>query len=380
MAIHPEAARDDRFPVIVAARRTPIATAGRGLSGCTADELAAAAIRDALDDLGSRLPPVDDVVLGSSRGPSGALGRLAALRAGLGVTVPGMSVDRQCAGGLEAVTTAAALIESGQATLLVAGGVESASHAPPGRAPFAPVDVGDPDMGVAAETVAAEAHISRARQDAYAARSHARALAARSAGRFDGELTTVASVVQDDRPRAITEQRLARLPAAFVPGGTVTAGNSCGISDGAAAVVVVPEWLRAERGWAGLRVVAVGRAGIDPNRCGLGLVPASRQAMVRAGIDVDQVGTAEIVEAFAGQVLAGTDTLGLGDDLVCPDGGALALGHPWGASGTVIVVRLFSRLVRQRMGDPARPFALAAVAAGGGQGVAAVLQPVGLTP
>ena len=376
MPIDQPADAGDTSPVVVAARRTPIATAGRALADRTPAELASVALSAAVGDV-PRLPAVDDVVVGSSRGPSGALGRLAALHAGLGDHVPGMTVDRQCAAGLEAVATAAALVSSGQATVVLAGGVESASQAPPGRAQFAPLDVGDPDMGVAAETVAREGGVSRQRQDAYAARSHARALAARDAGRFAAEVAPIDGVDADDRPRAITEQRLARLPAAFVPGGSVTAGNSCGISDGAAAVVVVPEWLRAEHGWPGLRVVSVGRAGVDPNRCGLGLVPAAQQAMERAGIVAGDLGTVEAVEAFAGQLLAGIDALGIDDSLVCPDGGALALGHPWGASGAVLVVRLFSRLVRQGCADPDRPFALATVAAGGGQGVAMVLTPVG---
>jgi acetyl-CoA C-acetyltransferase len=379
MSIDSDATARDTTPVVVAARRTPIATAGRALADVAPEVLAASVLSAVVSDLGPEPPPLDDVVLGSSRGPGGALGRLAALSAGLAERVPGLTVDRQCASGLEAVATAAALISSGQATVVLAGGAESASQAPTGRAQFAPLDVGDPDMGVAAETVAREGGVSRERQDLYAARSHARALAGRSAGVFDAEIVPLAGIDVDDRPRAITKSRLARLPAAFVPGGTVTAGNSCGISDGAAVVAVVPEWLRAERGWPGLRVVSVGRAGVDPNRCGLGLVPAAEQAMRRAGIGVGDLGLVEIVEAFAGQLLAGVDALGLDETDVCPDGGALALGHPWGASGAVLVVRLFSRLVRQGLGDPARPFALAAVAAGGGQGVAAVLVPVGAT-
>lgn len=368
----------DTTPVVVAARRTPIATSGRGLAACGPDELAAVAVRAALDDLGGDPLGVDDVILGSSRGPGGALGRLAALRVGLGHDVPGMTVDRQCAAGLEAVTTAAALVASGQARVVVAGGSESASHAPPGRAQFAPLDVGDPDMGVAAETVAREAGVTRERQDAYAARSHARALAARADGRWDDEIVPLAGMDADDRPRVITEARLARLRPAFVDHGTVTAGNSCGVSDGAAAVVIVPEWLRAEHGWPGLRIVSVGRAGVDPNRCGLGLVPATEQALQRAGIGVTDLGAVELVEAFAGQVLAGADALGIDEHRICPDGGALAIGHPWGASGAVIMVRLFSRMVRQRLLDPTMPYGLAAVAAGGGQGVAVVVDPAGV--
>ncbi len=364
----------DTTPVVVAARRTPIGTAGRALASLDAAGLAAPVLAAVVADLAAPDLPVDDVVLGSSRGPDGALARVAALAAGLGVGVPGVTVDRQCASGLDAIVQAAARVQAGHANLLLAGGVESASHAPPGRAAFAPVDVGDPDMGVAAETVAAEARVSRQRQDAYAVRSHARAVAARAAGRFDAETVPVGGLYRDERPRTLTTQRLARLPSAFVPGGTVTAGNSCGISDGAAVVAVVPEWVRAERGWPGLRVVGVGTAGVDPARCGLGFVPAARQALCRAGADVGEVTLVEVVEAFAGQVLAGLDAVGLPDALACPDGGALALGHPWGASGAVCVVRLFSRMVRQ---DGAAPgLGLAAVAAGGGQGVALVVRPV----
>jgi acetyl-CoA C-acetyltransferase len=366
--------RPDTTAVVVAARRTPIGTAGRGLAALDPPALAAPVLAALVADLAAPDLRVDDVVLGSSRGPDGALARVAALAAGLGVDVPGVSVDRQCASGLDAIVQAAARVQAGHADLVLAGGVESATHAPAGRATFAPVDVGDPDMGVAAETVAAEAGISRDRQDGYAARSHARALAARAAGRFDAETVPVAGLDHDERPRGLTVARLARFPAAFVPGGTVTAGNSCGISDGAAAVAVVPEWLRAQRGWPGLRVVGVGTAGVDPLRCGLGLVPAARQALDRAGASVADVTVAEVVEAFAGQVLAGLDALGLPEQVVCPDGGALALGHPWGASGAVCVVRLFSRLVRQDAATPG--LGLAAVAAGGGQGVALVVRPV----
>lgn len=374
------AAAPDTTPVVVAARRTPIGTAGRALAHLRPEDLAAPVLAAVRADLEDETLPVDDVVLGSSRGPDGALARVAALSAGLGDGVPGMTVDRQCASGLAAIVTAAALVRSGQACLVLAGGVESASGAPAGRSRFAPVESGDPDMGIAAETVAAEAGVSRDRQDAYAARSHARALAARADGVFDAEIVPVGGLHHDERPRAITVERLARLPAAFVSGGTVTAGNSCGVSDGAAAVAVVPEWLRAEHGWAGLRIAGVGTAGVDPTRCGLGLVPATQRALDAAGVPVRAVGTVEVVEAFAGQVLAALDALGVDEHRACPDGGALALGHPWGASGAVVLVRLFSSLVRRRRGEPPagtdRPVGLAAVAAGGGQGVAVVVEPV----
>jgi acetyl-CoA C-acetyltransferase len=366
----------DTTPVVVAARRTAIGTAGRALAGRPPEDLAAPVLEALCRDLGPSAPPVADVLLGSSRGPAGALARVAALRAGLGVQVPGVTVDRQCASGLDAIVLAAALVRAGHGDLYLAGGVESASQAPPGRARFAPVDVGDPEMGAAAETVAAEAGVGRHRQDAYAARSHARALQAREAGRFDAEIVPLPELAADERPRPLTVERLARLRPAFVPGGTVTAGNSCGVSDGAAAVAVVPEWVRAEHGWPGLRVLGTGTAGIDPQRCGLGLVPAGRQALAMAGLTASHVGVTEVVEAFAGQVLAALDLLGIDDERACPDGGALGLGHPWGASGAVLVVRLFSTLVRHGVVDPQHPYGLAAVAAGGGQGVAMVVEPV----
>lgn len=370
----------DTSPVVVAARRTPIGTAGRALANLRPEDLAAPVLCALLGDLGLSSHAVDDVVLGSSRGPDGALARVAALRAGLGNGVPGMTIDRQCASGLSAIVTAAALVAAGQAQVVLAGGVESASHAPEGRARFAPVDVGDPDMGVAADTVAAEAGITRGRQDAYAARSHARALRAQQDGRFTDEMVELGGLNRDERPRPLTEERLARLPPAFTADGTATAGNACGISDGAAAVALVPEWMRSRHGWPGLRIVATGTAGVDPTRCGLGIVPATASALAAAGRDVDALGAVEVVEAFAGQVLAALDALGIDERRVCLDGGALALGHPWGASGAVVLVRLFSQLVRQRRLDPTRPYGLAAVAAGGGQGVAALVEPVGLDP
>ena len=368
--------RADSTPVVVAARRTAIGTAGRALAGLEPEDLAAPVLAALLDDLDLDAGAVDDVVLGSSRGPDGALARVAALRAGLGHGVPGMTVDRQCASGLAAIVTASALVRAGHVTAVLAGGVESASRAPGGRARFAPEGLDDPDMGEAAETVAVEAGVTRDRQDAYAARSHERALAAQQHGRLTEEIVGVAGLTRDERPRPLTPQRLARLPAAFVPGGTVTAGNSCGVSDGAAAVVLVPEWLRAERGWPGLRVLATGTSGVDPARAGMGLVPAAESALAGAGLTVDDLGVVEVVEAFAGQVLAALDALGIDEHLCCPDGGALALGHPWGASGAVVMVRLFSRLVRQGLVEESRPYGLAAAAAGGGQGVAMVVQPV----
>jgi acetyl-CoA C-acetyltransferase len=366
----------------VAALRTPIGTAGGALASVTAVDLAApvlAALAGAVP--GER---VRDVVLGNCTGPGGDVARVAALAAGLPVDVPGLTVDRQCGSGLAAVAVGAALLTGGPGAVL-AGGVESASTAPlrfwPGdppvryeRAPFAPSELGDPDMGYAADVLAEKAGVSRHRQDVYAARSHALAGATRDAGGFDAEVVPVAGVRRDERPRhGLGVPRLSRLRPAFraaADGGTVTAGNACGVNDGAAAVAMVDADTQRRLDVPGLRVLATATVGVDPTLPGLGLVPATRRALATAGLRVTDLDVVELNEAFAGQVLACCDALSLDPDRVCVDGGALALGHPWGASGAVLVVRLFSQLVRAAQGR----YGLAAVAAGGGQGVAVVVE------
>jgi len=385
-----------RTPVVVAARRTPIGTAGHALAGIDLVGLLAPVLRALVDDLGPQAPDVDDVVIGNCRGPGGNPARVALLAAGLGTGVPGVTVDRQCGSGQEAVHQAATAVLAGGADLVLAGGAESASTAPwrlarpttPAglpvvyeRAQFAPSEIGDPDMGPAAETVAARCGVTRQRQDAYAARSHALTLAAARAGAFDAELVPVGGVTGDERPRALTEAVLSRLRPVFVPGGTVTAGNCCGVSDGAAAVAVVPESVRAALGAPGLALRGWVCVGLDPNTPGLGPVPAVARLLKGAGVELAEVGVVEMTEAFAAQVLACTDALGLdpldqlGPDAgrVCPQGGAIAMGHPWGASGAMLLVRLFAQMVRvdgPRLG-------IATCAIGGGQGLALLAERVG---
>ena len=378
--------RADGAPVIVAALRSPIGTAGRSLAAVSAAEVAAPVLAAVAGRLADGVHP-REVVLGNCMGPGGDVARVAALHAGLPETVPALTVDRQCASGLAAVTIGASLV-SVESGVVLAGGVESASTAPwrfwpPAadaelvryeRAPFAPPGIGDPDMGPAADDLARAFDISRTAQDTYAARSHARAIDTLEAGGFDDEIVPVAGVVRDDRPRpGLTVARLARLRAAFGPGGTATAGNSCGINDGAAVVAVADAATHRRLGAPGLRVVATATAAIDPNRPGLSLAPAVRTALQRAGRTLDDMDVVEFNEAFAGQILACCRDLGLDPERVCPQGGALALGHPWGASGAVLVVRLFAQLVGQGAGR----YGLAAIAAGGGQGVAIVVEVVG---
>ncbi len=367
---------DPRTPVIVAARRTPIARAGGALASYDVTALAAPVLRALAEDR-----RVDEVVLGNCTGPGGNPARVAALAAGLGVAVTGVTVDRQCGSGLEAIAVAAQRVLADSGTVL-AGGVESASTAPirslPGasapysRARFAPDELGDPDMGPAADDLARHRGISRERQDAYAIRSHRLA----SSTDYGAELVAVGSCATDTRPRpGLTAGQLARFRPAFATGGTVTVGNACGIDDGAAAVAVVDEASRA--GAPGLAVRAYAAAGVDPRLPGLGPAPAIRAVLAAGGIDVRDVAL-EVTEAFAAQLLACTDELGLhamddGPTGVCTQGGAIALGHPWGTSGALLVVRLFSRMVRS---DGPR-FGVAACAVGGGQGVAMLVERVG---
>ncbi|MEO6145237.1 MAG: thiolase family protein [Dermatophilaceae bacterium] len=383
----------DRTPVVIAARRTPIGTVGKALAGVDLVGLVAPVLRALLDDLGPDAPGVDDVVIGNCMGPGGNPARVAALAAGLAKGVPGLTVDRQCGSGQEAVHHAATAVLAGVADLVLAGGAESASTAPwrlarpttssgmptpYARAPFAPTEIGDPDMGPAADALAVMCGVTRERQDAYAARSHALALSASLAGAFDAEIVPLRGVVSDERPRHLNEFALSRMRPAFVSGGTVTAGNCCGVSDGAAVVAVVPAAVRAELEVPGLALRGWVSVGLDPNTPGLGPVPAVNKLLHGLGIGLAQVGVVEMTEAFAAQVLACTDALGL-DPLgldaarVCPQGGAIAMGHPWGASAAMLLVRLFAQMVRvdgPRLG-------IATCAVGGGQGLALLAERVG---
>ncbi|MFC7361189.1 thiolase family protein [Nocardioides astragali] len=375
--------RADAAPVIVAAARTPIGTAGHALKDVTVDQLAAPVLASLLLRAGVAAADVDEVLLGNCMGPGGNVARVSALAAGLPPSTPALTVDRQCASGLAAIDLAAQLVRN-RAGVVLAGGAESASTAPwrfwppeaggepvrYERAPFAPAPE-DLDMGLANDLLAEEAGVTRERQDAYAARSHWLASSAREAGLLDQEIVPVGDVSRDERPRAgLTPARLSRLPAAFRPDGTVTAGNACGVSDGAAAVAVVSAEVHRRLDVPGLRVLASATTGVAASRPGRGLVPAVRLALERAGTSLEQLDAIELNEAFAGQVLACCDELGLDPDRVCTQGGALALGHPWGASGAVLVVRLFSQLLARGEGA----VGLAAIAAGGGQGVAMVVE------
>lgn len=381
--------------VIVAARRTPIGRIGGSLRHLAVDALAAPVLKAVLADAGIEPDEVDDVILGNAAGPGGNPARLALLAAGFPLTVPGVTVDRQCGSGLEAINLAARLIEAGAGEVYIAGGVESASTAPwrlqrPSslyrsprlyeRARFAPDAVGDPEMGVAAENVARAFAITRERQDAYALASHRKAVASMQDGRFAGEIVPLPDgasglVNRDECPRPDTTlEKLSSLEPAFVAGGTVTAGNACPINDGAACVVLVSSGRFRSVGAArGLRMVETAAAGVDPNLLGIGPVASTRKLLARMpGLGIGDVDLVEFNEAFAAQVLACLDVLEVPEEKVNPGGGAIALGHPFGASGAVLIVRLFAEMARRPAADAAR--AIATLGIGGGLGVTTLLE------
>jgi acetyl-CoA C-acetyltransferase len=320
---------------------------------------------------------------------------MAALLAGLPDSVPGVTVNRLCASGLSAIVSASHAIMVGDAEIAVAGGVESMSRAPlvmakPDRAfPRGDRTVWDTtlgwrfpnprhvtmfpleSMGETGENVAERWDVSRADQDAFALRSQRRWAAAQAAGRFDDELVPVEGVAVDEHPRADTSaDALAGLKPAFREGGTVTAGNSSGINDGAAAVVLANEEKARELGIEPLGAfVASAVAGVDPRVMGIGPVPAVRKLLERTGLSVDDLDLVELNEAFASQSLAVVRELGLDEDRVNVNGGAIALGHPLGMSGARLVVSLLHEL-RRRGGR----YGVATMCVGVGQGQAALFE------
>ena len=385
----------DRQPGIIAARRTPVCRSNGALKELRAHELLAPVLAGLLAEC--RLSPDDvaDVVVGNAVGGGGNVARFALLAAGLPVSVPGLTVDRQCGSGLDAIVLASRLVAAGGNPVYLAGGVESISTAPlrahrtddgdPDfftRARFVPPSFGDPDMGVAAENVAAHFAVSRERQDAFALASHQRAVAAARDGRFDSEITPLATAAgtinADDGPRpGLTAAVLKRFPPAFVGGGTVTAGNSCFDADAASAVVITSLQRARELGAAdGLLVVATDTAGVDPELLGIGAAVAGQRLLVNRGLSAADLGLVEFNEAFAAQALACLDHLGIEPGRANLDGGALALGHAYGASGAVLVARL---LAQARASGEQGQLALALISIAGGMGTAALLRYVAIS-
>lgn len=391
-----------RTPVVVAALRTPIGRHGGALAPVRPDDLAALLLETVVERTGVDATSIDDVLLGciNQAGEDNRnVARMALLRAGYPVSVPGQTVNRLCGSGMQAVLSAAHAVRAGEGECFVAGGVESMSRAPwvmlkPGFAwPRGAPETADtvlgwrfanpafPEewtmgLGQTAEVVAREYGVSRESQDAFAAESQRRCAAAVEARRFDDELVPVpvpqrrgdpVTFDADEHPRpGTTAEKLARLRPVFASDGTVTAGNASGINDGAA-VLMVMSAARAEA--AGLepmaRLVSGGLAGVDPHRMGMGPVPSTRQALARAGWSIDDVELAEVNEAFAAQAIPCCDELGLDRQIVNVNGGAIALGHPVGCSGARIVVTLLHEMARRGSRR-----ALATMCIGVGQGIA----------
>jgi 3-oxoadipyl-CoA thiolase len=394
---------------IIDAVRTPIGRYGGALAAVRPDDLAAIVIRAIVDRTGLDASLLEDVVFGCANQAgedNRNVARMAVLLAGLPVEVAGQTVNRLCGSGLQAVNTAAHAIGAGDGDVFIAGGVESMTRAPYVMLkPEAAYDRGaramedttlgwrfvNPKMqaayppislGETAERVAERWTVSRERQDAFALESQRRAVAAIEAGRFVTQLVPVSVpgrkgavtvVDRDEHPRAdSTAEALAALRPAFAKDGSVTAGNSSGINDGAAALLLV----EAERARAlGLRpmarVVATAVAGVHPDVMGIGPVPAVRKALDRAGLAVGDLDVVEVNEAFASQSVACLDELGLDPARVNPNGGAIALGHPLGASGA----RLMTMLVHELARTGGR-YGLATMCIGVGQGIATVVERV----
>jgi acetyl-CoA C-acetyltransferase len=382
--------------VIIAALRTPICRANGQLKSLRAEELLSPVLRSLLTAAGVAGSDVSDVVIGNAVGGGGNLARYAALRAGLPAGVPGLTVDRQCGSGLDAIALASRLVAAGGSGVFLAGGVESISTAPlrairnpdpdgePDfytRATFVPPEFGDPDMGVAAENVAREFFVSRERQDDFALRSHQRAVAATVEGAFAAEIVPLeagGAVVQaDDGPRASLKAGLmARFPPAFVPGGTVTAGNSCFDADAASAVVITSlERARQMGAVDGLLVLGCDTAGVDPELLGIGASVAAKRLLADLHLEPGELDLVEFNEAFASQTLACLDALGVEPARANLDGGALALGHAYGASGAVLVTRLLAQARRMAEEQPGQEsLALAMISIAGGMGTAAMFR------
>ncbi|WP_435925593.1 thiolase family protein [Paenibacillus sp. DYY-L-2] len=378
--------------VIVMAKRTPIGRAGGALSLLEPEDLLAPLIRHIVKEINLQPDIIDDVIIGNVVGPGGNIARLAALEAGLPVTVPGVTVDRQCGSGLEAVNLAARLIQSGAGEVYLAGGVESVSRAPwkmakprtltgspelYARARFTPDSYGDPDMGVAAENVAAKYGICREDQDQYALNSHRKAVRSRETGRFRQEIVPLsvggAWITDDECPRSDTNMdKLGSLRPIFREQGTVTAGNACPVNDGAALALIMSRDKCRELGLRPiLSVTDAQAAGVDPNLLGIGPVPAVQKLLKRCGLEVDDLDVVEFNEAFAAQVLASLRELRIPEEKVNPGGGALAIGHPYGASGAVLITRLCAEMLHA----PYRR-GMATLGIGGGIGLATLVEAI----
>ena len=395
--------------VIVATARTPMGRYGGQLKDVRPDDLAAIVLKEACERAHVKPADVEDVILGCANGAgedNRNVARMALLLAGFPVEVPGQTVNRLCGSGMQATIAAAREIQTGAADIVVAGGVESMTRAPwvlpkpdaafP-RGPQTAYDTalgwrlinpklaemyGTLQMGETAERVAQKYEVSREDQDAFALHSHQRAIAAQKSGRLAEEIVPVVVLQRkgepirlssDEGPREDTSlEALARLKPAFADNGSVTAGNSSPLNDGATALVMMSASKARERNLQPLaRFVAAAPAGVHPDYMGIGPVPSSIKALEKAGLQVPDLGVVELNEAFASQSLACVRLLGLDEEKVNVNGGAIALGHPLGSSGARLVGTLVREMVHRNV-----EFGLATMCIGVGQGIASIWQRV----
>jgi len=398
--------------VIVDAIRTPIGALGGGLARVRADDLAALVLRAIVERNSLDISAIDEVYMGCANQAgedNRNVARMAGLLAGLPVTIPAVTFNRLCASGLTAVNAAFRAIRAGEGEIYLAGGVENMSRAPYVLAkaesgyPFGNLTAydtalgwrfpnprmaelhGTEPMGETAENIAEQYAISREEQDRFAAQSHARAVAAMDDGRMAQEILPVLvpqkkgdSMVidRDERPRRdTTMESLAKLRPAFRQGGTVTAGNSSGMNDGAAALLVMSADKAAQFGLKPMaRIIASGAAGVEPRVMGLGPVGAARKALDRAGLRTTDLGLVELNEAFAVQALAVLQDLKISEEITNVVGGAIALGHPLGCSGARIVTTLLHEMKRRAPGKTGPYYGMAMLCVGVGQGEATIVE------
>ena len=387
--------------VVVSGVRTAIGRFQGGFAETPASDLAAAVIKASVERAGIDPVNVDQVVLGcvGQVMEDAYIARHAAVKAGLPIEVPAYTVNRICGSGLEAINTASRWLECGDADVVVAGGAENMTRLPHylrgARSGYRLGDgsledgilhvLTDPfnryHMGVTAENLAAEFEITREVQDEFALRSQQRAAAAIADGRFQDEIVPVEVkrgretqvIDRDEHPRETSAESLAKLTPAFKEGGSVTAGNASGINDGAAAMVLMTASKARELGAKPLlRLVARAEAGVRPEVMGSGPIPAVRKALDKAGLTADDLDVIELNEAFGSVAAACSLELGLDPEKVNPNGGAIALGHPVGASGAILAVKLLYELERRK-----GRFGLVSLCIGGGQGIATIFERVG---
>ena len=384
--------------VLLSGVRTAIGTMNGSFSNTPASDLASAVIREAVTRAGVDDEQVDQLILGcvGQVAEDGYIARVAGLKAGLPIDTPAYTVNRICGSGLEAINTAARWIQAGDADLIVAGGAENMTRQPfllrkargGYRLGHDTIEdntvhlITDPyescHMGITAENLAEEFEVSRQIQDEVSVRSHERALAAIEAGHFKEQILPIevrkgretVTFDTDEHPRRTSVEALGKLRPAFKSDGQVTAGNSSGINDGAAAVVVTTAAKAAELGVTPkFRLVARAQAGVEPRIMGSGPIPAMQRALEKANLTVDDMDTIELNEAFASVAAACSTALNLPEEKTNPNGGAIALGHPVGASGTILTVKAMYELERID-----GRYAMVSLCIGGGQGIASIFE------